>query len=80
MVAAPPAPPAHPPTRPIYPPRPSTRSHLPQLFPLIDANKDGVLSVGELQHHLYVSGLAIAHRRAQAEFTEADTNHDGAAG
>ena len=64
-------------------PHPALTSHCScpsrrQLFPLIDANHDGAVSLGELSHHLYASGMAIAHRRAEAEFTESDANHDGA--
>lgn len=54
------------------------RPSLPlQLFPLIDTNHDGAVSLSELQHHLYLNGLHISRRKADAEFAQADTNQDG---
>ena len=48
-----------------------------QLFPTIDTNHDGVISAEELQRHLLANGLTISRRRAEAEWRETDTNHDG---
>lgn len=49
----------------------------PQLFPEIDANHDGVVSTEELQRHLYRNGMQMSRRRADMEFIDSDTNHDG---
>lgn len=64
-------------------PRPahSARTLLPlpprQLFPEIDANHDGVVSAEELQRHLYRNGMTMSHRRADMEFADVDSDHDG---
>ncbi|PSC71340.1 calcium-binding EF hand family [Micractinium conductrix] len=52
-------------------------SRLKQLFPVIDFNKNGVISAQELQHHLYSNGLTISRRRADSEFEDIDFNKDG---
>lgn len=68
-----------PPPQSSLPPRvPLSPALAPQLFPLIDTNRDLLLSLEELQHHLYANGVAIAHRRADSEFADFDVNKDGA--
>ncbi len=61
------------------PSQPAAKSLLPslQLFPSIDANHDGIITSEEMQRHLFLNGIAVSRRRAEAEFSDTDANADG---
>ncbi|KAI3435914.1 hypothetical protein D9Q98_001972 [Chlorella vulgaris] len=50
---------------------------LVELFPSIDADHDGIITSEEMQRHLFLNGIAVSRRRAEAEFSDTDANADG---